>query len=299
MGVYLFMSNALPVQGYGFVHMPLDYRSFFESSEEPHKYWGKEAAGCLFIAKDTGRILIAHRSGQVDEPGTWSTFGGKLDIEETPKQAIERELEEETGFTGKYKISHLYTFQDKEFKYHDYVVIVPFEFNPKLNWENENAEWFDFGDWPDPMHFGLETLLWHAGSKIEHIVKTIKSKKKNQFKDKPATEVAEQKRPETDVKIRPMGLEDEGIHGYEMTSPFSYVRYALEPTTQTYYIRNIGTPKEEDKNRGHATFLLDRFFQMVKQSNGVVNVDSYTTSGRLFLKHVIEGLARKYNVRLV
>ena len=34
-------------------------------------FWGKQAAGCIFLARDTGRYLIAHRSPYVQEPNTW------------------------------------------------------------------------------------------------------------------------------------------------------------------------------------------------------------------------------------
>jgi len=160
----------------------LDYRSFFreEDPDAPREYWGDKAAGCIFIAKDTGRILLAHRSDRVDyEPNTWGTWGGKIDMDETPKQAVEREVEEETGFNGRYNISLLYVYRDGDFKYNNCLVIVPFEFKPQLNWENDSSAWVEFGEWPTPLHFGMTALITHAGSKIQHVVDTIKQRKKN------------------------------------------------------------------------------------------------------------------------
>ena len=42
-------------------------------------FWGRAGAGVLFLARDTGRILIAHRSADVEQPDTWGTWGGAID----------------------------------------------------------------------------------------------------------------------------------------------------------------------------------------------------------------------------
>lgn len=157
----------------------LDYKSFFREDDMPDReYWGDEAAGCIFIAKDTGRILLAHRSGRVGyEPHTWGTWGGKIDAGEKPTDTIAREVEEETGFGGSYKVQHLYTYQDGDFKYYNYLVVVPHEFKPQLNWENDTSAWVEYGEWPNPLHFGMEALLQHAGQKIERVVSLVKRRK--------------------------------------------------------------------------------------------------------------------------
>ena len=84
---------------------PLTYKLYFQEDDDDlfddaeysDKYWdsGLGAAGCIFISKDTGRILLAHRSGRVLEPHTWGTWGGKVDEGESPTQAVVREIEEE------------------------------------------------------------------------------------------------------------------------------------------------------------------------------------------------------------
>jgi 8-oxo-dGTP pyrophosphatase MutT (NUDIX family)/GH24 family phage-related lysozyme (muramidase) len=159
--------------------MLFTYRKFYENTEGDTsiKYWGDEAAGCIFIAKDTGRILLAHRSKTIEyEPNTWAGWGGKLDGDETPVQAVEREVEEETGFSGDYKINHIWTFKDPEsdFVYYNYIVIIPHEFTPKLNWENDRSKWTEYGEWPHPLHYGMEALFNNAGTKIKKIIDLIK-----------------------------------------------------------------------------------------------------------------------------
>ena len=88
---------------------PLSYRSFFKEEEDESElpgepFWGDAGAGALFLAKDTGRFLVFLRSETVNEPGTWNLVGGKLDYGENAKQAVARELSEETGYDGDYKM---------------------------------------------------------------------------------------------------------------------------------------------------------------------------------------------------
>jgi poly(A) polymerase len=168
-----------------------EYDDEDDFSQESPKYWGSEAAGCIFVAKNTGRILLAKRSSEEDpqrgvmEPGTWGTWGGKVDWGETPKDAVIREIDEEVGYDSDYKLAFLWTYEDQEegFQYHNFLVIVPQEFKPKLNWENENSKWVDYGQWPHPMHFGLKALIQHAGHKIERVIKLIKRKQSDILED--------------------------------------------------------------------------------------------------------------------
>jgi 8-oxo-dGTP pyrophosphatase MutT (NUDIX family)/spore germination cell wall hydrolase CwlJ-like protein len=428
----------------------INYRSFF--NEDDTKYWGEEAAGCIFVAKDTGRILLAHRSAKVEfEPNTWATWGGKIDNGESPKDAVEREIEEETGFNGKYKISLLYVYKDGDFSYHNYLIAVPFEFQPELNWENNNAAWVEYGDWPTPLHFGLKALIEHAGNKIKNVVDLIKKRKEKmvevadvppaivqpsnpsqnptktinqqQLKDayvvaatlwgeargegidgmqavlnvvmnrtkgnfdkakdavlkpkqfsmwnnvknpeKVSLELAQKQRGDKtymaaiklvdaamkgnlpditngatfyynpkkanpswaksmiktksignhdflklpskkqikeeidNIEIINQGLIDDDIYGYELKSPYSYLRYGHEPSSKTYYILNIGTPKEEDKHKGYASQLLNKLFKIISDSRGNIDAGSFTTSGQDFIKPVIDRLSKQFGVRIV
>lgn len=125
-------------------------------------YWGKKGAGCLLVSMKTGRILIPKRSALVLEPGTWGVFGGAIDPGENEKQAVCREVHEEAGRKiDPSSLNVLYTFTDesKGFKYTTYVGTVEDEFLPILNWESSDARWFEFGNWPSPLHYGLEEIL--------------------------------------------------------------------------------------------------------------------------------------------
>lgn len=129
-------------------------------------FWGKQAAGCLFLATDTGRICIAHRSqGGVEQPGTWGTWGGAIDSGEDPATAVRREVKEEAGYTGKLNLIPLFIFSHPSgFKYYNFLALVDKEFTPITNWETQNSAWFDYGRWPKPLHPGLITLLHDSAS---------------------------------------------------------------------------------------------------------------------------------------
>lgn len=125
--------------------------------------WGAQGAGCIVFAKDTGRVLLPLRSSEVLEPGTWGTFGGAMDGTESPDESALRELIEETLCDPLAVVemipSHLYEQQDNGFRYHNFIAVVETEFDPILNWESADAQWFEVGQWPTPLHFGLKAFL--------------------------------------------------------------------------------------------------------------------------------------------
>lgn len=58
----------------------------------------------------------------------------------------------------------LYVFSHPSgFKYFNFLILVDTEFTPKSDdehaWETQGYDWVDFGDWPTPLHFGVENLL--------------------------------------------------------------------------------------------------------------------------------------------
>ena len=125
------------------------------------KFWGDAGAGILIISKDTKRILVAHRSEDVNEPDTWGVFGGAVNDPSNMKKAALRELEEETEYDGPIELIPAYIFKAKTFEYHNYIGIVPKEFIPELDWENQGYKWLTLDELMElePKHFGLVKLL--------------------------------------------------------------------------------------------------------------------------------------------
>lgn len=127
-------------------------------------FWGEQAAGCVFFARSTNRLLLMFRSSGVKEPHTWGNCGGAYKASEAPVVAARREGREETGYSGEMQMVPLYVFQSGTFHYSNYLAIIDEEFEPDLGWEAEDYAWCDWGDWPHPLHFGLKALFADAAS---------------------------------------------------------------------------------------------------------------------------------------
>jgi 8-oxo-dGTP pyrophosphatase MutT (NUDIX family) len=122
-------------------------------------FFGKAGAGCIFLAKDTNRILLAHRSKYVEQPGDFGNFGGAINSGENPEEAVKREVYEEAGYIGKFVLVPLLIYTNGSFKYYNYVAVVRSEFTPKLDWENQGFLWCEWGKWPPNLHFGMRSLF--------------------------------------------------------------------------------------------------------------------------------------------
>jgi len=142
-----------------------DHQSHSEAADETG-YWGNEGSGCIVVARSTGRVLIGLRSGDVMEPYTWGTFSGALDAGLTPEQGARKELRQETGYAGPAEMVPLYLFEAPggTFRFQNFLAVVEDEYEPELNWENEDARWFDLDALPEDLHYGLEALLDHGPS---------------------------------------------------------------------------------------------------------------------------------------
>jgi 8-oxo-dGTP pyrophosphatase MutT (NUDIX family) len=145
------------------------------------KFWGNEGAGVLPICTATGRILVAMRSPEVNEPNTWGIFGGKIDRhapgekQETAEEAAKREFAEETGYAKDFEIIPAYVWEapDKTFRYSNFIGLLDDEFEPEYDWETSYAEWVTLQELKDltPKHFGLQALLKNSISLISNHAK--------------------------------------------------------------------------------------------------------------------------------
>lgn len=122
----------------------------------------KSGAGALFISAKTGQVLLSLRAPYKTHKLTWGLWGGMLEENETPKEALFRECEEEMGFVP--DIEKIYPFdiyesRDKEFRYYTFICIVDEEFLPQLNKETVGYAWLKLGVWPKPMHIGAKNTL--------------------------------------------------------------------------------------------------------------------------------------------
>lgn len=135
-------------------------------------FWGNEASGVLVIARNTGKILIGLRSKDVLEPYTWGNFGGAIGLDDmgnseeilSPQENAIKEMSEEIGYHGEMELVPAYLFKKGNFKYHNYLGIVPKEFkvnSSDLNWEVDQVQWLTLNELVElnQKHFGLQSLL--------------------------------------------------------------------------------------------------------------------------------------------
>jgi 8-oxo-dGTP pyrophosphatase MutT (NUDIX family) len=155
------------------------FENDYEHSQALEKtgFWGQAGAGCIFVAKDTKRILFQLRSPHVLQPNTWGVFGGAIDSNEEPVAAVMREIKEETGNIQVSDLIPAYVYNDPKtgFKYFNFIAVVENEFKPRpseeYEWESAGYCWTTFNDWPEPLHFGARALV--NDSKTLNIIKNI------------------------------------------------------------------------------------------------------------------------------
>lgn len=137
-----------------------------DSNNESHKealretgFWGRQGAGIIPFCPTTKRFMLGLRSEECLQPLTHACFGGAVDDGETPEEAAKREKFEETGYTGKFKLIKIFVFESGDFKYHNFIMLVPEEYEPTLNWETKSTGWYKLDEFPTPLHFGIEAIL--------------------------------------------------------------------------------------------------------------------------------------------
>jgi 8-oxo-dGTP pyrophosphatase MutT (NUDIX family) len=133
------------------------------------------ACGAVVYAKRTNRILFLLRNGEKHQ-NTWALAGGKVESGETIRQALSRELIEETGLsTTDLKLIPLELFRSKDnkFEYHTFVCLVDEESIPQLNEEHKGYCWCDLDSFPKPLHPGLWSS-WN-NKEIKQKLQTIRA----------------------------------------------------------------------------------------------------------------------------
>ena len=127
-------------------------------SGEHEYFYGKRGAG--LVAVHAGSILLCLRSQSVNEPGTWSYPGGRMEENEDPRNAAVREFREETKYKGKFlHLQPLAKYQEEGFQYDTFIAYVPEKFEAKLDWENVKAGWFKMNELPAKLHPGMQKAL--------------------------------------------------------------------------------------------------------------------------------------------
>lgn len=156
------------------------FKEFIKEHVTSTGRWGNAGAGILPYCPETKRFLVALRSSYVFEPNTWGIWGGKVDDEDMDdiEQTAIREFQEESRYMGDIKLVPSYVYKERGFTYYNFIGIVEDEFEPILNWEQEDGyvetddyEWMTFERMSEitPKHFGLTELIKNNKHQMQNL----------------------------------------------------------------------------------------------------------------------------------
>lgn len=113
--------------------------------------------GAFLYCSKTKRFLFLLRSDMGRYEHFWNLPGGKQRKNETVRQCLIREIEEETGITilTNYIPIDTYTNSNGSFTYNTYFCTVSKEFTPSLNHEHSGFCWVPLDKFPRPLHPGI------------------------------------------------------------------------------------------------------------------------------------------------
>jgi len=132
--------------------MPYQTPRLSEAEEKEKKEEEKQKNAVAVIVNSDNKILLLKRADlpKIWMPGKWALVGGAIEKGETPLQAVEREIKEETGLTID-KFNKRFSIQRNPNSI-EHVFACRYEGEPtdiELNEENTNYGWYDV----DEMNF--------------------------------------------------------------------------------------------------------------------------------------------------
>jgi hypothetical protein len=130
-------------------------------------FFGAQGSGIMPIARASGRVLMVLRSRNVQQPETWGNLGGAHCEFDRPEDGALAQLKDETRYSGPIELKPLLVFRSGSFVYRNFLGIIDDEFTPRLGWEASHYRWITPGQWPRPLHFGIEALLADERSREE------------------------------------------------------------------------------------------------------------------------------------
>lgn len=103
----------------------------------------KQVSLLLLFDKDK-RILLQHRSeDQKNLPGYWAFFGGHIEEEETPEQALLRESDEELEYKPeKHRLVMTQEFLHNKVKHKKYVYLEKYNNSELVQHEGQAMGWY-------------------------------------------------------------------------------------------------------------------------------------------------------------
>lgn len=135
----------------------MEYNDIYDKNRKPTGKvhlrgtpWGKGEYGlvvCVWIADGNGKILLTRRAPEKTFAGTWENSGGAAQAGETSRQAIARELFEETGIRAEpeeFRLIGSGSDRNTHFDYYTLIRSTPLEEIVLLPGETDAAQWVTF-----------------------------------------------------------------------------------------------------------------------------------------------------------
>ena len=124
-----------------------------------------EVATAVPYYPEKDRFLMARRTENTEiHPEKWNFPGGKIE-EETPRNAVLRELKEETNLTGEIlRSGESFTLNTGNGKFEIYPFLIKIDSEPELNHEHTEYRWIRPGELDELETVkGLKKNLGHVG----------------------------------------------------------------------------------------------------------------------------------------
>ena len=132
----------------------MEYNDIYDRNRKPTgrvhvrgTQWGKGEYGlvvCVWVYDGRGKLLLTRRAPEKSFAGTWENSGGAAKAGETSRQAIARELFEETGIqAAEEEFEYLCSDRGRNFFFDFYCLKrdIPIEQIKLLPGETDSAQW--------------------------------------------------------------------------------------------------------------------------------------------------------------
>ncbi len=282
-------------------------------------YWagdGNSASGILTIARDTKRVCLAWRSADTHTGNCFGAIGGAVKEDRSPEESARVELKEEVGYTGPVDLYAGWVFRDKNFRYFNFIGVVPSEFSfnpaPSHAWETEFIEWLpvaeiekDMEENPGDYHPGLIDLFQHSHDLIHKLVEGAELKTAS-----PDLGYTTYNDREKDLKELRWEEEDGGYGVINLrafapgisgpATEVAHIGIAPGRNPHTMYVVGAGTGGAEEspewRGTGLGQMLYDKAIAKCKELGITRLYQGAHTS--VDAKHAWDRLSRRYTVRV-
>lgn len=124
-------------------------------------------AGAIVLAEDTGRVLVQQCVAADGAWIEWSICSADVLPGQSPLQVATNTIVERCAYQGDLALSRLTPFYDARFLVqHNYVAVVPREFEPRTGHGGAGYQWCDLDRLPRPLSPALTYLLDTSGSDV-------------------------------------------------------------------------------------------------------------------------------------